>query len=281
MSGVAVLVEKLRKKPHSRQASMVTDLLTAESTTPADRSRSPLASEEPARPRKRPVVNQAERRWREQRKSDISTAKQRISQMTEAKKDDSEDESERLAQQFEQIALELEGGMDVSPIETKDIQPSAPRTAMPKPPLKYQPRVPSKPRVNARAGKSGDGEAQVDDMMQTNHAHPAPQEPSASEHVEDDNDGDYVYDTYIRKPLPQTGQLTNPLMDLESDQDAWFRKNGIDASRPDVGVIVITEEDEEYWEYFAEDDDDEDRWDSEDADSNGKYHSHCDEENRY
>ena len=274
MSGVAVLVEKLRKKPHSRQASMVTDLLAAES---ADRSRIRLASEEQARPRKRPVVNRAEKRWREERKSDISTAKQRISQMAEAK-GDSDDESERLAQQFEQIALELEGGMDVSPTESRDTQPPATRTPMPKPPLKYQPRVPNKSRVNAAAGKPGDGEAHIDDMMQTDHAHPARQDP---EHAEDDNDGDYVFDTYIRRPLPPTGQLTNPLMDLESDQDAWFRKNGIDTSRPDVGVIVITEEDEAYWEHFAEDDDEEDRWDSEDADSNGKYLSQYNGDNRY
>ncbi|RJE22555.1 hypothetical protein PHISCL_05101 [Aspergillus sclerotialis] len=267
VSGVAVLVEKLRKKPHSRQASMVTDLLTAESAAPVDRARSPLASEEPTRPRKRPVVNQAERRWREERKSDISTAKQRISQMAEAKQVDSDDESERLAQQFEQIALELEGGMDVSPTEPKGIQPPAARIAMPKPPLKYQPRVPNKPRVNAAAGQPGHGEAHIDDIMQTDHAHPAPQDP---EHVGDDNEDDYVYDTYIRRPLPPTGQLTNPLMDLESDQDAWFRKNGIDTSRPDVGVIVITEEDEAYWEHFAEDDDEEDQWDSEDADSNAE-----------
>lgn len=263
LSGVAVLVEKLKQKPHSRKASMVTDLLTAEGAASIDRSHSPLSSEEPARPRKRPVVNQAEKRWREERQPAISTAKQRISQMAESDKVDADDESERLAQQFEQIALELEGGMDATPTETKEIPPPEIKPTLPKSPLRYQPRHPNRPRLNAPIGEAKDESMQVDTARST------------SPHEEVDNDEDYVFDTYIRRPLPASGsgsgKVTNPLADLEADQDAWFRRNGIDTSRPDVGVIVITEEDQEYWEHFAEDDEDEDRWDSEDADSNGMY----------
>lgn len=62
----------------------------------------------------------------------------------------------------------------------------------------------------------------------------------------------------------------DPLADLDLDQEAWLRRHGIDNARQDVGVIVITPEDEMYWEDFAEDEDDEDRWDSEDGDSNGE-----------
>lgn len=257
MSGVAVLVEKLRQKPLSRKASLVSDLLTAEGTAPAQRAHSPLVTEEPARPRKRPVVNQAEKRWREERKSAISTAKQRISKMAGSDQGDADDESsERLAQQFEQIALELESGMDATPTETKDIPAPESKPTLPKSPLKYQPRLPNKPRPNAPATDN--------DTMQVDKS-------QAHEKDGHDDDDDYVYDTYIRRPLPSPGdsQVTNPLADLEANQDAWFRHNGIDMSRPDVGVIVITEEDEAYWEHFAEDDEDEDRWDSEDADSNG------------
>jgi hypothetical protein len=124
---------------------------------------------------------------------------------------------------------------------------------MPKPPLKYQPRTPNKHRAAPPA--------------------PEPAEekpvklPAGDEAV--DNDEDYVYDMYIRRPLPDRGRLKDPLVDLE-DQEAWLRYHGIDSSRQDIGVIVITPEDEILWEDFAESDDDEDRWDSEDGDSNGK-----------
>lgn len=246
---------------------MVTDLLAAEGTAPTQRAHSPLATEEPTRLRKRPVVNQAEKRWREERKSAISTAKQRISQMAGSDQGDADDESERLAQQFEQIALELESGMDTTPTETKDIPPPPEiKPTLPKSPLKYQPRLPNKPRLNAPPAAEA-----KDDAMQVDTS------PAQEEDDTVDNDDDYVYDTYVRRPLPaapgNNTQVTNPLKDLEADQEAWFRHNGIDTSRPDVGVIVITEEDEAYWEHFAEDDEDEDRWDSEDADSNGMLYS--------
>ena len=248
--GVAVLVEKLKRKPHSRQASMVADRLALQ----ADEQ---TREEPPARPRKRPVVNQAEKKWREERKNSISAAKQHISQVmdrgAQAQHQSSwEDESERLAHEFEQIALELDGDkMETAP--TPAAAPGqAPRhpTSLPKPPLKYQPRTPNKPRLEKPA-------------------QPQPQPPA--EHGggdEDDDDGDYVYDVYIRRPLPETG-LSNPLVDLETDQDGFFRHNGIDSTRQDIGVIVITQEDEGYWENFVEDDDEEELWDSEDADSNG------------
>ncbi|RMJ22926.1 hypothetical protein PHISP_06211 [Aspergillus sp. HF37] len=264
--GVAVLVEKLRQ-PHSRKASMVSDLLTGEGAVPADKIGISLASEEErARPRKRPVVNQAEKRWREDRQNAISTAKQRIASMADASQGDSDDESARLAQQFEQVALDLESGMDTETTE-KEIQPSPakPAPVPPKPPLKYQPRVPNKARPTAAPERS----VHTDDTMQVDTVDATPQAPHGPEH-DNDSDGEYVYDTYIRRPLAPGGQLSNPLTDLEKDQDTWFRQRGIDTTRPDIGVIVIPAEDEQYWENFAEDDEDEDRWDSEDADSNAE-----------
>lgn len=247
--GVAVLVEKLKRKPHSRQASMVADRLALQ----ADEQ---TREEPPARPRKRPVVNQAEKKWREERKNSISAAKQHISQVmdkgAQAQHQSSwEDESERLAHGFEQIALELDGDkMETAP--TPAAAPGqAPRhpTSLSKPPLKYQPRTPNKPRLEKPA-------------------QPQPQPPAEHEGEDGDDDGDYVYDVYIRRPLPEKA-LSNPLVDLETDQDGFFRHNGIDSTRQDIGVIVITQEDEGYWENFVEDDDDEELWDGEDADSNG------------
>ncbi|KAB8247268.1 hypothetical protein F9C07_10041 [Aspergillus flavus] len=275
--GVAVLVEKLRRKPHSRQASLVADAAVRADDV-GSRDGSDVAEEQPVRLRKRPVVNQAERKWREERKGAILAAKKHISQVLEqgaqARHSNWEDESERLARDFEQIALELEEEMDleteVSPAETKhDRQSIAERTraVMPKPPLKYPPRTPNKLRAAGSAERT-QGAANPEGSLKI--ATPAPHHLPSAAGQDDDSDGEYVYDTYIRRPLPDGGQLTNPLADLELNQDEWFRQQGIDTSRQDIGVIVITPEDEEYWEHFAEEDDDEDQWDSEDGDSNAE-----------
>ncbi|KAE8376093.1 hypothetical protein BDV26DRAFT_266380 [Aspergillus bertholletiae] len=275
--GVAVLVENLRRKPHSRQASLVADAAVRADDV-GSRDGSDVAEEQPVRIRKRPVVNQAERKWREARKGAILAAKKHISQVLEqgaqARHSNWEDESERLAREFEQIALELEGEMEleaeVSPAETKCNHQSVSeraRSVMPKPPLKYLPRTPNKLRVAGSAERT-QGTANPEGFVKA--VAPEPDHlPSAAEQ-DDDSDGEYVYDTYIRRPLPNGGQLTNPLTDLELNQDEWFRQKGIDTSRQDIGVIVITPEDEEYWEHFAEEDDDEDQWDSEDGDSNAE-----------
>ncbi|KAH1398000.1 hypothetical protein KXX16_008046 [Aspergillus fumigatus] len=261
---VAVLVEKLRRAPHSRQASLVADAAaqaaTAEGEDRGVNVPEPEPEPEPVRPRKRPVVNQAERKWREERKTAISAAKEHITKVLEkeahARKSNWEDESERLAREFEQIALELEGGRETEPpVQQPVAQPTA-RPTVPKPPLKYQPRTPNKPRGTTPRETSV---VEIPDV----------QPPVETVAQEDDSDGEYVYDTYIRQPLPEGTLLTNPLTDLETAHEIWFQQNGIDTTRQDIGVIVITQEDEEYWEHFAEDDEDEE-WDSEDADSNAE-----------
>ncbi|KAL4938091.1 hypothetical protein BDV06DRAFT_62393 [Aspergillus oleicola] len=254
---VAVLVEKLRREPHSRRASMVADAASRieASTSLAD-------GQTPAPSRKRPVVNQAEKKWRAERQGAISAAKEHIAEVLEkgaqARQSNWDDESDRLARQFEQIALELDTEMDAAPTSAKEYPtPSTSRPIVPKPPLKYQPRTPNKHRAAAPSTSTQLGQ-------QKSVEHPAKDEDDS------DSDEDYVYDTYIRHPLPDKGLLTDPLVDLAGDQEAWLRHHGIDSSRQDVGVIVITPEDEVYWEDFAEDTDDEDRWDSEDGDSNAE-----------
>ncbi|KAA8649964.1 hypothetical protein EYZ11_001007 [Aspergillus tanneri] len=304
---VAVLVEKLRRKPHSRQASMVADaVVQAEgdtgryeiASTKITDLRDNLAQHEEEAPtpqRKRPVVNKAEREWREERKTAISAAKQHITQVLEKEaqaqhQTNWDDESDRLAQEFQQIALEIEREVEEDTDEDTEILATRSTQArshprMPKAPLKYPPRTPNK--LRARPAESPQGcevlvKAAVIATPTTNTTAPAaaaatattPQAAPDVEH-EDDSDGEYVYDTYIRKPLPEIeegggGLLTNPLVDLQLDQEAWLRQNGIDTTRADIGVIVITQEDEEYWESFVEEEDDEERWDSEDGDSNAE-----------
>jgi len=278
--GVAVLVEQLQRTQHSRKASMVADLVgqQANFNEKQDIAANELAKElssTPVKPRKRPVVNQAEKKWREERKTAVSAAKQHLLSETlekSAKAHSSQswdEESERLAREFEKVALELENDMELDSHDEVDVRsgPSPVPGSVTSPArqpkvqasrtdysqfasptassMKYQPRLPKEPRATASR----------------------PEEPAQNEvddQAVDENDEDYVYDVYIRRPLAETDILTNPLAELESDQ----QMKDLEASRAGVGIIVITAEDEEYWENFIEDDEEE--WDSEDADSNGK-----------
>ena len=269
--GVAVLVEKLRRKPHSRQASMAVDSALQSAGVPAAAAAAATAaaaSSAESRPRKRPVVNQAERKWREERKNAISTAKKNINDVMDKgaqaqNKGNWDDESDQLAGEFERIALELDDDgnqMDETKTPAESTGPAqgtgATLSNPPKPSLKYQPRTSNKPRSTERQPAAT---TQRDDR---------------GGDTETESDGDYVYDVYIRRPLPQpesqsqtrqplpqtqAAKLENPLTDLEKQN----------ALGPNVGVIVITQEDESYWDNFIEDDDDDEAWDSEDADSNG------------
>lgn len=254
--GVAVLVEQLRRAPHSRQASLVADLVgQAQAAETGDGQTSQLANVSPVKPRKRPVVNQAEKRWRAERQGAISAAKQHLSETLEksaqANKSTWDEESERLAREFEQVALEIEQDMDVDYGESH-VQPTTAPSNMPisaPKPLKVQPRLPKEPRAAPQSQlQSGAEPASEDTAVQ-------PME---------ENDDDYVYDVYIRRPIAESDMLTNPLAEFESDQ----QMKQLEASNHGIGVIVITPEDEEYWEHFVEDDEKE--WDSEDADSNGE-----------
>ncbi|KAJ5375207.1 Transcription factor Iwr1 [Penicillium concentricum] len=261
--GVAVLVEQLQRNAHSRKASMVSDLVAeaqALSLKPKELVQD-TTPPSPVKPRKRPVVNQAEKRWREERKGAISAAKQHLSDTLEKSAQTQqrswEEESERLAHDLEQVAMELElerdqdHAMDLDAQVARKLAAPPPASlqpafsAAPKPPLKYQPRQPKEPRVAPTPLQTSE---------QTEQA------------VEEDDEGDYVYDVYVRRPLSEAEMLKNPLAEYESEQ----QKKEIAKSQPGVGVIVITAEDEEIWEEFIEDDEDE--WDSEDADSNAENH---------
>lgn len=251
--GVAVLVEQLRRTPHSRRASLVADFERAQADGTGAISTSELASVSPVKPRKRPVVNQAEKKWREERQGAISAAKQHLSETLEksaqANHSTWDEETERLAREFQQVALEIEQGMELDHGESP-VQPPPPPQFKPAPakPLKVQPRLPKEPRTPRVQSQS----AQIDAGDAT--------EPTVEGH-----DDDYVYDVYIRRPIAESDMLTNPLAEFESEQ----RLKQLEAAHHGIGIIVITAEDEEYWEHFVEDDEEE--WDSEDADSNGKF----------
>lgn len=238
--GVAILMEQLQR-PLSRQASAISDLVSqAEMERESD-------SNVEEKPRKRPVVNKAEKQWREQRQAAIAAAKSHINETMEksaqAHQTTWDDESERLAKEFERVALEIEHDNEAEDRRgMRKPEPTHPHyTSSPQKPLKYQPKPPKQRKAPA---------AQLHSV-----------EPKAES--KDDSDGDFVYDVYIRRPISEMGMLANPLAELESENHL----KSIQAANSGIGVIVITAEDEEYWENFVEGDEEE--WDSEDADSNG------------
>lgn len=272
--GVAVLVEQLRRQPHSRQASMVAGLVDrarVDAAVPEQQS-----DEVPVKPRKRPVVNQAERKWRAERQGAITAAKQHLSEVLEnsaqqAHQNTWDEESERLVKDLEQVALELEHehNMEVDDHTMDFTEAPAPQQPhlMPTPisppkPMKYQPRPPKQPR-NVQQQPAPEAEKEGDVSVGAGAG------ASAGSAVVEDNEDDYVYDVYIRRPLSESEILTNPLAELECEQQL----QQLEAASRGIGVIVITAEDEEYWEHFVEDE--EEVWDSEDADSNGECNARC------
>ena len=303
--GVAVLVEKLSGQPQSKKikAGLDTSKLLTEQQKPISVPVPPAPHhpEQQERQRKRPVVNRAERQWREANKATMSASRQHIFETLDrdAQKNNKgtwENESEDLARQFEQIALELEGNSNdivgenettketstLSSTQSPSLQSTRLSSSLPKPPLKYPPRVPNRHMANRDIN-------QMQGITKTTTATTEQEQLEGNEKIEDEDEEeeaeeesmDYVYDTYIRRPLlpespsqtqndktpslpdhPLNSPLGNPPSSELEPQESTTNK---------VGVIVIDPEDEEYWEHFIEDDDDDEKWDSEDADSNGKF----------
>lgn len=263
----AVLVEKLTRPPSLRGVSALETLERQKkeqgsegATAEVDRLAQTAASPKKDAQRKRPVVNAAEKKWREEQKATADAAKKKLA----SKFDDDSDDLDRLARELEAVAMDLEreeNAMDMrddAPARTATTPKKPQLPKVPPPPLKYSPRP--KPR----------GAGRVESPPSTAESGPAAED----KHESDSDDGDYVYDTYIRVPVrPGTGApIATAITNSEADvtfASAGF-PYGIDPTRRDVGVVVITAEDEELWDTFLEDEEgDNENWDGEDVDSNG------------
>jgi hypothetical protein len=269
----AVLVEKLTVTPALAELVEQTKDLPVSAPLQGELAETGKDGQEQAvRPRKRPVVNQAEKRWKEEHKTSIEIAKTNITS-----KFDGSGDMDRLARDLEQVVLDLENkennAQEIRPTDPIPPGLSTVRPVFPKPPpLRYQPRPPKpKSRTASPEIQRAQVPVPVQDAMQVEPSPPATTRDNEMDEGDGgDSDGDYVYDTYVRRPLSAGLMLTNPVLDAEADSDALHRQTGIDPTRKDIGVVVITEEDEALWDNFAEGED-EDNWDSEDVDSNGKF----------
>lgn len=280
----AILVEKLTRAPSLRGASVLQTLeQTADRRAEIDTVAQSKVTQPQSQPqedslpkRKRPVVNQAEKTWREQNKTSISAAKEHLTTKFEAR-----DDLDKLAQELEEVMLDIdaeENQMDVSQ-ETRPVAAHTPAVAppsIPRSPLKFKPRHPGN-RKTAVAPDHIDEDRSADKM-----------------HENESDDGEYVYDTYIRVPLhavtasgsantnqfpqPPSSDITgykDPLAEANAfngviSSDVHLKAYNIDPTRTDIGIVVITSDDEEIWDQYLEEDQDSDvDWDGDDVDSNG------------
>lgn len=85
----------------------------------------------------------------------------------------------------------------------------------------------------------------------------------AAEQSDEDED-DYVYDTYIRQPTQPGSAGAAGLESLRLAASGEYVENR------KIGIIVITQEDEQLWETYGVDEGKDEDWDSEDEDENGK-----------
>ncbi|RAO71076.1 uncharacterized protein BHQ10_007088 [Talaromyces amestolkiae] len=265
----AILVEKLTRAPSLRGVSVLETLeKTAGSSVEIDTvvqsqlAKTQTEDEVPIR-RKRPIVNKAEKQWREQQKSTISAAKEHLTTKYEPQSDD----LDKLAKELEEVMLDIEAEENRMDVYHKP--PSAPAPAIvpqrQKGPLKYMPRNPGARRT-----------------VPTEASRMAEEQPDKTIHVaeaEMDSDGDYVYDTYIRVPIHTVASSVSgatPKSDIASYKDPLSEANtpggiSIDPTRTDIGVVVITSDDEDIWDqYLEEDQDSEVDWDGDDVDSNAE-----------
>ena len=267
----------------------------------------------PTTARKRPVVNKAEKRWRAEQSLSRSHSKTNLTEenkMAEKTGKSVRDHpsnwdhsSDQLAQELQQLALEIMMEDSKSSTVEKPVEKPVEKTAYAptpiagistkRPQLKYQPRPPPqrfRDRIQNQehASKPVQTDNAEDKLRQNQNKDtdaPKTDTPLSGSTVEkdaardEDSDGDYVYDTYVRQPLPPR---------VSTDHDAAVAAaasaetilsaarlpipiNGDQSSR-NIGIVVISEEDEEYWDTYAVEDDSEKEWDSEDEDSNAEDH---------
>lgn len=268
----AVLVEKLTRAPTLRGASALETLERQRQQTDGAAEldiRLQTRVVEEAVIRKRPVVNQAEKRWREQQKASISAAKAHLSNYQ------TPGDLDRLAEELEVVMLNMDRDENDMDISSEPGQENAQLPTIPPEPIsptrtssKYRPRFSNTPSAR-KAAVVANPLAEPSSIQPVRSDTAKEQEETAGREIDGDSDGEYVYDTYVRLPLRPAAHDGANIVDTAKTTLPTTHDH-IDPSRKDIGVVVISKDDEEIWEEFAEDDaDDVDPWDADDVDSNG------------
>ena len=191
-------------------------------------------------PQKRPNASAIERKWRAENWVKPEEANEVTGKSTKSAQNVDEPsnqwnyESNHLAEQLQQIALE-----EIKTGEKREQEPSS-RHQQPK--FKPKPPKPRQSRIERLVDASSEDESMTDSLNL-------------------DDDGDYVLDTYIRSAADLTDgpDQAETLIDLFSGTD-----------RSNVGILVIDEgEEEAIWETFGENQESDPEWNSEEEDENG------------
>lgn len=193
-------------------------------------------------PQKRPNVNATERQWRAEQWSRDHSSEHKASATCLNKTGTSIDtnpslwdyNSLQLAEQLQELAHQETSTHSPPPTPAKHEHSTRLRTRPKVPEQRYAERHPEDSILSNT----------IDTMDLSS---------------DDEDDSEYVYDTYIRQP-------SRPMV---ADADVYM-ENGDTESEGKVGFLVITGEDEADWQAFAEDDDSDKDWNSEEEDENGK-----------
>ncbi len=243
-SDIAVFVEREARLQKSKSllhllAVTAHDQEVESSVEPSGRK--PGSPEEITTPRRRPNASATERQWRADNWSrakavgPFANPSSRTGTSIETQSSLWDYDSTQLVEQLQEIARQ-----ESSKYTTPETSPKRGATNK----LKSRPKVPAL-RYAARHPE----DSPISDTAATM---------DLSSDVGDDSD--YVYDTYIRQPGEPIIVDNDVNMETAEPEDFLQGK---------VGLLVITEEDQERWEAFAEDDDSEKDWNSEEEDENG------------
>lgn len=204
-------------------------------------------------PRKLPNATAAERKWRTEtwanrppKRNEVDGNVRRTAENINEPSSRWDYESSKLAEQLQEVALEE---IRASEERRKGLSDGGGKLKVkPKPPKPRQSRI-------EKSVEDDDGSGDGDDVM-------------TDTVYLDDDDGDYVLDTYVRSSAaePPFGITTEPAE--SEDHDSVLRS--VD-HHGNVGILVIENEEEEaIWEAFAEDQEESDpEWNSEEEDENG------------
>ncbi|KAA6413702.1 MAG: hypothetical protein FRX48_02063 [Lasallia pustulata] len=239
---LAVFVEKSKDKSRPKTPRGNSAVSSQRQSRKTGDSMPPSAAVqlEEGRPRKRPNVSAAERKWRAEHSGDRTLTRApkevpaRIGRTIHDPPNTWDYNSIELAEQLHQVALQESGCTNGTSVAAGSVLSS--------PNAKIKPKAPP-PRYDERQPQT---HVDVADATEAEHD------------VEDDKD--YVYDTYVRQVAPSSKVVPTSSMDHSEELD----------SGKIAGILVINQEDQEVWESYGVDDESDKDWNSEEEDENAE-----------
>ena len=234
-SDLPVFIEKLSARYQVERIPGVLPRIVDDTMQSIDQSSATEVYEQ--RPRKRPMVNAAEQKWRIENwdnstKADSDTqGKPRTAQSIKEPSSQWDLNSEVLAEQLQEVVFQEMNAVRATPENDKTARQ-----------LKVQPKPPKPRQFTVKQN--------IDAFTE---------DESTMDVIDNEHEDNYVYDTYVRSVAD--GSIKSSEENMNCLQD-------IDNSK--IGILIIAEEDQEEWETFAEGDQDSDKdWNSEEEDENG------------